>query len=173
MKNLIFAFIFNISSISLCLADGEWQGIPFGASKNEILKNKQSLNIVEVPKQSLGKQGDYSELTIDDYVIGRSSFKVVFVSGSADKLKNVSISLKETSNKYIVKNTMGELEQSLTEKYGQPIFKDESSNSSGGNSKRVWQTSKSKISLNFMQFYETVFLILNYEEPTSDSNNNL
>ncbi|MHB1122464.1 MAG: hypothetical protein ACYC0T_07025 [Ramlibacter sp.] len=174
MRSFIKCFLgilaFGIISFA-AHADGSWQGIPFGASIDEVLSRGIDMGIVRVenpkriPAGPKAPNGLYDALRIENYEISGSKYEVSLVfDAKTDQLWGVVLKFAGKDARFEVQG----LANALTEKYGQPV-----SRRGEGTALQeiIWHDKQARITLMYVPIVS--HLQLNYEPPSHSIDNKL
>lgn len=110
---------------------------------------------------------NYGKVRIDNVSIGSDLYTVMFLFNSSDQLVQTNVASNERKNEAIVTRQFGYLNQLLTQKYGNPQFKD--------TDKVTWKTADTTIELSQMVISgimaQTIVRYLPNSKVISDTSN--
>lgn len=145
-----------------------WKGAKWGMTIQQV-KNVFGNEISEDP-DAKEFQGSITPLFIDSLAIGNSSYKVQFTFDAKSKfLKRVLIEPKNSITAIV---SMKDLDERLTKKYGQPIWKQDENTRSMEKLNRTWVFPSSTIELKYLKIKSTngVFALLIYTKKEEEEN---
>lgn len=175
---MIYKVITMLSVIAIALtasfaADGPQNILGYGKTSwgmtpDEVMKaeNPRALKLEKPEKYSIG----LGIVTIKEIEIGIHKFSVMFIFNvSNNKLKQVNLTSLEKKNSGINSLAFSKAEELLTEKYGQPTFKE-------GNKAVSWKLPKTSIKLSndhIPGIFTQVTVIYRTSEASVDASRNL
>lgn len=165
MKNILVLIIISIfSSCSIAAVPNDVLGYgktKWSMTEQEVYKAELP-NIIKLKKPIKFKRY-YSSMAIKNIRIASQNFEALYLFNSLDgEFSQVNLTGLENKNPLINKNTFNNLEKLLTQKYGEPTYKDE-------NKLVSWAFPSTTIELSHMYIPDIMTNIIVVYKPSSTS----
>jgi hypothetical protein len=160
-----------------CLAAGTeqemdgWRGAKWGMTEDEVMKAFPD-EARRMPKAEAIAAGGFATIRLERVMFLESPFSARFIMDQATNGRLNAVSFRMDKSEKFLGPVFNRLEQSLTEKYGKPIYRHDDANKEGLDELRQWKKGTTRIELLHGEIYFNRFklLVITYSQIKADRN---